>query len=304
MIRPRRLRPGDRLAIVAPASPFARVEFDAGVTELRRLGFDPVFDDRVFARAGYVAGDADLRASALVEALEDPSVAGLVAARGGYGSVEVLPKLPPRLILEARKPIVGYSDVTSLLAFTIAQGLVSFHGPTVAGRLSGGVEWYDEASFTRVLTSATPLGCVASGLDALRPGTATGPLVGGNLTQLAASLGTPYSWTVPRGAVLLFEDVNERPYRLERLWTQLLFAGLIERASAIVLGDFPGCDEPEGSPTAIETWARLTESFPGPVVYGLRCGHTRGPALTLPLGVQTRVEASTGRVTVEDPAVE
>ena len=290
--------------MVAAASPFPRAQFDAGVAELRRLGFEPVFDERVFARDGYVSGSPELRAQALRDALRDPSVAAVVTARGGYGSVQVLPLLDAREVAAARKAIVGYSDVTSLLSFVTAGGLVSFHGPTVAGRLSEGTAFYDERTFVGSLTSVEPLGEVARGLEALRPGVASGVLVGGNLTQLAASMGTPFAWTVPEGAALVVEDVNERPYRLDRLWTQLSLGGLVARASAIVFGDCPGCDEPGGSPTGRETLARLVRHFNGPVLYGLPVGHTRGPVLTLPLGVTARVDASTGTLSLEEPAVE
>jgi muramoyltetrapeptide carboxypeptidase LdcA involved in peptidoglycan recycling len=123
-----------RIAIVSPASPFRRDEFEAGVAELKALGFEPVYDERVFARRGYVAGEPQLRAAALHDAWSDPSIAALVGVRGGYGSLQVLPLLDAGLARNARKPFVGYSDLTSILTFlTGTCGLVAFHGPMVAG---------------------------------------------------------------------------------------------------------------------------------------------------------------------------
>jgi muramoyltetrapeptide carboxypeptidase len=293
MLKPRALAPGDRLAVVAPASAFSRDEFDAGIDEIRRLGFVPVFDDTVFARERYLAGPAALRADALRRALRDPSIRGIVAVRGGYGSAQLLPLLDRDEIRQAAKPIVGYSDITSLLTFaTIHCGLVAFHGPMLAGRLGRGDAGYDRESFERALCRAEPMGELSPpGLEALRPGEATGPLLGGTLTQLLASLGTPWAFTPPDGSVLFFDEVGERPYRLDRMFTQVKQSGLLARARAIVLGELPRCDEPSGDPTARAVMRELLRDFPGPVLFGFPSGHTTGPAMTLPLGVRCRVLA-------------
>ena len=293
MLTPRAVRPGDRLAIVAPASPFPEESFEAGIAELRRLGFQPVFEPGVFDRRGYVAGDPDTRARSLMAAFADPTIAAIVAARGGYGSVDLLPFLSADAIRRHPKLLVGYSDITALLAFmTTTCGMAALHGPCVAAGLHGGPAGYDTSTFVRALTRAEPLGVLpASALEALVPGEAAGLLLGGNLTQLAASMGTPYAFDPPRGCVLFLEEVGERPYRIERLLTQLRFAGVFERARAVILGELPGCDEPDGSVTARAVVAEALRGFPGPVVWGLPAGHTTGPALTLPLGVRARVVA-------------
>jgi len=290
LLKPRPVRPGDRVAVVAPASPFDPLQLEAGLCELRRLGFEPVVDERTFARQGYLAGPPETRARALLDALDDPGIACVMAARGGYGSVQVLPFLDPATLAQARKLIVGYSDLTSLLSFVSCRaGLVCAHGPTVADRLGRGL--YDEASLLATLSGREPVGeLVAPGLEVLVGGEASGPIFGGNLTQLAASLGTPYAFAPPPGCLILLEDVNERPYRLDRLWTQLRLAGILDRAAGIVLADFPGCDEPGGEVAAREVFAELTRSFPGPVVFGLPTGHSAKP-LTVPLGVRARILA-------------
>ena len=308
MLKPRALRPGDRIAVIAPASPFRAEDFYAGLAELRALGFEPHYDERVFERSGFLAGTAALRAAAARDALHDPSVAAIIAARGGYGSVEMLPLLDPREISEARKPIIGYSDVTSLLTFVTQQcGLVAFHGPSVAGRLGRGQAGYDRRSFLAALCEASPLGPLSSPCtETLRAGTAAGLLFGGTLTQLVASLGTPFAFDPPPGHVLLLDEVNERPYRLHRMLTQLRLAGILARAAAIVFGEMPGCDEPGGRPTAREAVLDALATFEGAVLVGFSTGHTAHPALTVPLGVTTRVEATAdaARVVVEEPAVD
>jgi muramoyltetrapeptide carboxypeptidase len=117
-------------------------------------------------------------------------------------------------------------------------------------------------------------------------------LVGGTMSQLVASLGTPYAFAPPKGHVLFLEDVDERPYRLDRMLTQLRLAGILDLASAVVLGEFVGCDEPRGEPRARDTLANLLKAFKGPVIFGFPSGHTAGPSITLPLGVQARVIAT------------
>ena len=293
MLKPRALRPGDRVAVVAPASPFERSEFDAGIAELERIGFQPVFDETVFARRSYLAGDAALRADAFLAAWRDPSVAAVIAVRGGYGSVHLLPRLTVDDVRASAKAFIGYSDLTSLHTFlTIDCGLVSVHGPMLDGRLSRGEAGYDRRSFLHCLTSPEPLGEMAPGeLEVVRPGEVAGPLFGGTLAQLAASLGTPYAFRPPKGHVLFLEEVGERPYRLDRMLTQLRLSGILGAAAAIVVGELPDCDESGGALTGRAVVHELLREFEGPVLSGFPSGHTVGPLYTIPLGVRVRVVA-------------
>jgi muramoyltetrapeptide carboxypeptidase len=307
MVKPRALEPGGRLAVVAPASGFKREEFDQGIQELRRLGFTPVYDDSVFARRGYVAGSPAVRADAIRQALNDPAIGGIIAVRGGYGSAHVLPLLDRQEFQRARKPVIGYSDLTSLLTFlTIGCELVAFHGPMLAGRLGRGAEGYDHDSFVNVLCRREPLGeLTTEAVETVRSGEVRGPIYGGTLTHLLASLGTPFAFSPPQGHVLFLDEVGERPYRLDRMLTQLRQTGLMARAAAVVVGELPRCDEPSGDPTARSVVADLFGDFPGPVLVGFPSGHTTGPAMTLPLGVSCRVVADKRpRLVIEEAAVE
>jgi muramoyltetrapeptide carboxypeptidase len=307
MLKPRALNSGDRLAVIAPASPFDRDDFTHGIDEIRRLGFEPIWEESVFERQGYVAGPADVRASAIMKAWRDPTIGGLIGVRGGYGSVQVLPLLDPKEARRSRKVFIGYSDLTSLLTFlTGTCGLVAFHGPMLAGRLGRGQAGYDEASFMAALSRPRPMGELApAGLQTVHRGEATGPLLGGTVTQLLASLGTPFAFDPPQGFVLFFDEVGERPYRLDRMVMQLRQTGLLARASAIVVGELPKCDEPSGEPTAYDTVGDTLRDFPGPVVFGFPSGHTLAPAMTLPFGVTCRVIADARpRIVIEEAAVE
>jgi len=145
----------------------------------------------------------------------------------------------------------------------------------------------------------------ASGVETINAGEASGPIFGGTLTQLVSSLGTPFAFAPPGGYVLFLEEVGERPYRLDRMVTQLRQAGLLARAAAVVIGELPACDEPTGDPTARAVMADLFHDFPGPVLVGFPSGHTTGPSLTLPLGVRCRVVASARPcLVIEEAAVE
>jgi muramoyltetrapeptide carboxypeptidase len=307
MLKPRALEPGSRLAVVAPASAFLKEEFDAGIAEIARLGFVPAYDESVFARQRYLAGPPAVRAEAIRKALRDPAVDGLIAVRGGYGSAQILPLLDRDEIRRSRKPLVGYSDLTALLTWvTTTCGLVAFHGPMLAGRLGRGADGYDSASFMNVLCRREPAGeMTAPGLETIRVGEASGPLFGGTLTQLVASLGTPFAFSPPPDYVLFLDEVGERPYRLDRMVTQFRQAGLLARASAVVIGELPRCDEPSGDPTARAVMADLFHDFPGPVLIGFPSGHTSGPSMTLPFGVSARVVSGPHpRLIIEEAAVE
>ena len=306
MLKPRALARGDRLAVVAPASPFRRDEFDQGIDEIRSLGFIPVYDDSVFARDRYVAGSRDARAAALRAAWRDGSIAGIVGVRGGYGSAQVLPLLDRDEIRRTPKPLIGYSDLTALLTFlTIGCGVIAFHGPMLAGRLGRGAAGYDVQSFTKAVCRPEPVGeLTGSAVESLRAGEAAGPLFGGTLTQLLASLATPFAFDPPQGYVLFLDEVRERPYRLDRMITQLCQTGLLARASAVVIGELPECDEPSGDVRVRDVMATLFRDFPGPVLLGFPSGHTISPAMTLPLGVSCRVIADKHpRMVIEESAV-
>jgi muramoyltetrapeptide carboxypeptidase len=305
MRKPRALRRGDRIAVVAPASPFARDEFDAGVAELRALGFEPVYDESVFDRSGYVAGPPEVRARAFTQAWNDASIAALVAARGGYGSVQILPLLSADDVAGPPKAFIGYSDNTSILTWLALCGIVSFHGPMIEGRFARGDAGYDRQSFLRCLCETEPLGEIAGdGIEAIHEGEAAGMLVGGTLTQLVASLGTPYAFNPPPGAILFLDEIGERPFRIDRMLTQLRLSGVLARIAAVVFNECPKCDEPGASLTARAVIADVMKDFSGPVLFGVPSGHTAGATMTLPFGVAARVVAGPRpRLVIEEAAV-
>jgi muramoyltetrapeptide carboxypeptidase len=306
VIRLRRLRSGDRVALVAPASSFPAEEIQAGVAELTRLGFEAVYDQSVFEKDRFVAGPIETRARAILGALEDPSIAALIAIRGGYGSAQLLPFLDPDVLRSARKALIGYSDITAILTVYARLGMTAIHGPMIDRRISNGPSAYDEDSFRRVMMSSEPAGDMKPAqLETLHSGTATAILAGGTLTQLMASMGTPWQFDPPEGCVLFIEDIGERPYRIHRMLTQAAQAGLFVHARAIVFGEFPGCDEPGGDPAIRDVLRDFLKEFRGPVLFNFPSGHTSGPTWTLPFGVNAEVVGgSTPMVRILEAAVE
>jgi muramoyltetrapeptide carboxypeptidase len=304
--KPRALKHGDQIAIVAPASFFDREEFTRGVAEIERLGFVPVFDDSVFEKdSGYLAGSPEVRAAAFMKHWTDPDVSALLAVRGGYGSVHLLPLLDRSTIVAQPKLFIGYSDNTSLLSWLNCQcGITALHGPMIEGRLAGGAG-YDRHSFVELLSGGRQLRLAPDGLRVLRDGEASGPLFGGTITQLVASLGTPFAFDPPDGCILFLEEVNERPYRIDRMLTQLWLSGLFGRVRAIVFGEMRGCDEPNGTVTALDAIARTTRGCDVPIIVGFPSGHTTGPTWTLPLGVNVRLSTRPQpALLIEDAPVE
>ena len=306
MTKPPRIRSGDRIALVSPASPFSREAFERGVAEIERLGYEPVYDESVFERAMFTSGSEIVRAEAFTRAWMDPRVAALMAVRGGYGSVQLLPFLNASGMRESPKLFVGYSDNTSLLSWLTCQcGVTALHGPMIEGGLARGAEGYDQRSLVQSIGGESKgLELRPDGLTVVKAGAAQGQLFGGTMCLLSASLGTPFAFDPPRGSILFLEDVDERPYRIDRLMTQLRLSGVLARASGLLFGEMRGCDEPTGSPTARDVIEACTADFEGPVLIGFPAGHTRGPAWTLPLGVRVRVETRPGPcVVVEESPV-
>jgi muramoyltetrapeptide carboxypeptidase len=293
VIKLRKLRSGDRIALIAPASSFPHEEVSAGVAELARLGFEAVYDDTLFDKETFVAGSVGTRVRAIHKAWEDPSIAALLAMRGGYGSAQLLPFLDPDCLVEARKALIGYSDITALLGLYLKNGVAAIHGPMVDRRLSKGPSAYHEESFRKVLMHAEPAGDFSPAqLEVLHPGSARGLLVGGTLTQLMVSMGTPWECDPPAGSVFFIEDIGERPYRIHRMLTQAAQAGLFTQCRAIVFGEFPGCEEPSGDPAIKDVLRDFTAEFRGPVLFNFPSGHTSGATWTLPFGVEVEVSSN------------
>lgn len=284
------------MAVVAPASPVRFPErLEAGTALLASWGLRPRLLPHVFDRHGFLAGHDDDRLADLHAAWADPQVRALWCARGGYGSSRLLDRLDDDLLRGEPKVLVGFSDVTALHLGLARRGLVSFHGPTGEWNPARTGE-HAAASLRRALTDPRPLGPLPTGpLTTLVPGRARGSLIGGNLSLVAAAVGT-VDQPDTRGRLLLLEDVGERPYRIDRMLRQLLRAGLLAPAAGLVFGEFARCEEtrPErASFTLHEVLAAFAAEVGLPAVAGVPLGHGPGQ-LTVPLGVEAELDADRG----------
>lgn len=314
-IKPRRLNPGDTVAIVSPASaPPDPNSIDRAVEALERLGFKSLIAPNARQRWGFLAGSDRERADDLMRMFASRKVNGIVCMRGGYGTARLLDRLDYRVIKANPKVFVGYSDITSLhCAFLVCGGLVSFHGPMLnSDFIKPDVPAFTLDGFRRTLMRAEPPGSVCQGytkrtVAILRPGVVSGPLIGGNISLLCATLGTRWQPDFRR-AILFFEDLDEVPYRYDRMLTHLLNAGLLQRVAGIAVGINANCKDPkarkarEYRQTLEEVLSERLLPLDVPLVTGLPFGHVPHNA-TLPVGLRATLDANAGDLRLEEPAV-
>ncbi|MFI7574060.1 LD-carboxypeptidase [Micromonospora sp. NPDC049497] len=303
VLRPPALRPGDTVMLVSPSGPTNPERVARGVELLTGWGLRPVPAPHAYARQGYLAGADELRAADLNAAFADPDVRGVICTRGGYGAQRVVDAIDMAAVRRNPKVVAGFSDITAL-QFALWRGarLATVHGP--------GAAWRDERtpldsaeSLHRVLTVAEPVTVPAMDgqeTSAVRvPGRAEGRLLGGNLCLVVASLGTPDMPDLT-GAVLLVEDVQEPPYKVDRMLTQLRRAGVLDGVAGVAVGQFTGCADGWAVDVADVLTDRLGD-LGVPVLGGLPIGHGPGQ-LTVPVGTGAVLDADAGTLTVS-PAV-
>jgi len=294
----RRVRSGDTLAIAAPAFAIDPARFEVGVARLEHAGYRVRWREDVLAVEGYLAGSDARRAEELLGWVEAPDVAAILCARGGYGAHRIMARLDAARVRAAAKPLVGYSDITTLLLWQQRRaGLVGFHGP-MFDRDEGPSDLELEHLVRALAGDALP---PFAGVGRVG-GRVTGRLVGGSLTLLAASLGTP--WEVDtRGAVLLFEEIGEKPYALDRDLQHLAAAGKLDAAVGFGVGSLLGCTDPKReTPTADDVVLEILGATGKPLVTGLPFGH-ESPNLIWPVGVQAELDGDRGELTVLEAGV-
>lgn len=304
--KPKALRKGSRLGIVSPSSPADAPALSAGIAELQRLGFH-VEEPANFAPQGYFAAGHEERLQQFCKTFHNKNIDGVIAARGGYGANYLIDfRLTTRL--QGLKCLVGFSDLNIIqLLLGEARGWAGFYGPMVTAGFNHGANQpagYDVGSFLQAVGETKSKWKIPLEGETLKPGTATGRLVGGCLTMLQTTLGTGFDPNT-KGAILVLEDRGMKPYQVDRALRHLYQAGIFENVAGVLLGDFPDCDPPSrGSPIVPEICAEILAPLGVPIVYGAPIGHTKRPMLTIPLGVRAKLQAS-GKGTLEilEPAV-
>ena len=301
-LKPPALKAGDMVGIVAPASNIKRELLEQGCEELRRLGYTPFYLPSILEQDLYFAGAAERRARELEEMFSRDEVRAIVCARGGYGANYLLGELDPAKIAGHPKIFCGYSDVTTLLTcFADSARFVTFHGPMVTKDFAH-QEGVDLASWQAALTGADNweiTSAADSGAMGLVDGTAEGVLYGGCLSILVAALGTPHDIHT-NDTILFMEDVNAKPYQVDRMLMQLKLAGKLRGVKGIVFGEMLDCAQSNNQGyTLQEVVLRIVGDMGIPVAYGLRSGHVTRKNITLPIGVRASLRVNGGQVTLK-----
>ncbi len=314
-ILPKRLRPGDTLGLISPASaPPDPKTVDHSVAALEKLGFKVKLGRHARKRWGFLAGPDRERAADLMEMFANPRVSGIVCLRGGYGTPRLLSLLDYSVIRRNPKVFVGFSDITALhCAFLVKSNFLSFHGPMAASHLvQKDTPEFTIQSWRRTLMKPEPAGSICRGyhrktVKVIRGGKVAGQLIGGNLTLLASLLGTPFQPDF-KNRILFFEEVDERPYRTDRLLTQFLNAGILQDVTGVAVGICHECHDPKAKPRG-EFRQSLEDVLKDrllplkiPVVSGLPFGHVPYNA-TLPVGGQAILDANAGDLILTSSAV-
>ncbi|BBO78967.1 peptidase S66 [Desulfosarcina widdelii] len=294
---PRALKPGDRIGIAAPASPFDGKSFEAGLGVLESMGFNPVVPEGLFEKNGFLAGTDRHRADQLTRLFTDPEIDGIICARGGYGSMRILPLLDADVLAKHPKVFVGFSDITALIGFLVQRcGMTVFHGPSVTTLGDGNLQTREH--LMAALTRAEPLTLTAEAGRTIHSGRAQGPFLCGNLTLFCHLTGTPFQPDL-KDRILLIEDRGEAPYRIDRMLTQMRMAGCFQGLAGLAVGAFTDC----GSSRQInEIVADRLSGLDIPILAGFDAGH-EGVNMTLPVGVPARLDTASKTLSFLNPAV-
>jgi muramoyltetrapeptide carboxypeptidase len=307
-IKPRALRPGDTIGVVSPSSYKAFEALRPGIEKIQRRGYKLVFGEHAFDRRGYLAGEDRDRAADLNAMFARKDVKAVLCTRGGYGASRILDYLDWDTIRAHPKPLIGYSDITTLhIAFLRYTDMVVYHAPMII-TLSRDVSEHAIQNLFDVLEKPEPLGTYDTregNVQTLVPGIAEGELTGGCLCLVTATCGTPEQIDA-KGKILCIEDVDEAPYAVDRMLTQLKRCGVLDEAAGFVIGEITDwqkhVSDPAESLTIEQVWQDIIVPLGKPAIIGFPFGHVVNP-LTLPLGVQARLDATAGTLTLLEPAV-
>lgn len=287
-MKPNALKKGDTIGIAASASPFNEEEFHRGVKNIEKMGFSVYYRKDIFDKKSYLAGSDERRVEELAELLTNPDIKAIFFARGGYGLIRLLPFLEKKKLNIQPKIVLGYSDITALLAYLHQRyGLTTFYGPVVAKDLSTPSSEKNLQYLLEAVTQTKPLKPFI--FDVIEPegnGEASGPLVGGCLSLVIALLATPFDINFD-DKILFLEDVNEKPYSVDRMLTQLALTGKLKKVRGFIFGNFVnGGDATHFKEIALD----ILKDFNGPILFNFPAGHG-SLKVTLPLGINVRISS-------------
>lgn len=297
LIIPHRLKPGDNIGIVAPASHFDMDKFNRGIAVLESMGFRTSIPDRLLNKKGYLAGSDSHRARLVNSYFADTTIKAIICARGGFGSIRILSLLDYESIKMNPKIFLGFSDVSALLSVLHSKcGLVTFHGPTVT--TLGDADHKTKDTLLSILTSEKKPEIVVENGITIQSGSATGPVSGGNLTTLCHLLGTEFQPSF-RGNILFLEDRGEeKSYRIDRMLTQMKLAGCFNGIEGLILGAFEDCGSNDD---ILKIVGNIFKGDTIPILAGLEVGHGKRN-LPIPIGLKATLDADRKLLSFHEPA--
>jgi muramoyltetrapeptide carboxypeptidase len=289
MIKPPALRAGDTIGVIAPASNIKPEMLHQGCRELEALGFKTYYSPDIVSSFRYLAGARERRLGEFMEMLRSPDIHAIFCARGGYGSGHLAPYIDLNTVRDNPKILCGSSDITLLLNLLERAGLAAFHGPMVATSLRQGSVGYDRSILLDLLQGGRKVRFPLDGTQILRGGTAEGRLTGGCLSLVTAGLGTRAEIETA-DTILVLEDVDTKPYQIDRMLTQLIQAGKFEAVRGVIFGEMLHCAQNESQGyTLQEVLVDLLAEFDFPILFGYPTGHTLRPNVIVPFGVRARL---------------
>lgn len=298
-------RAGDTIGIVATSSPVDQELLPKAIAEVEALGYKvKVGETCKQSYGGYLAGTPEQRADGLNAMFADDEVDGILCLRGGYGAPQILPLLDYDCIAQNPKLFVGYSDITSLhTVFGQNANLATLHGPMAASDLAHGLDDWSKSYLIRALSEPEPLGDLINPpgeeIVCMVEGCASGPVVGGNLTLVAALMGTPYQLDT-RGKLLFLEEIDEEPYRVDRMLSQMALGGLFEDCAGVIFGTWTNCEPKKREGFSVwDVVQNIVVPYQKPTIWNIQIGHG-AVNMALPLGVEATLDATAGKLTIEE----
>ena len=303
MIRPKPLQKGDKVAIIAPASPSDKNLIDKCIASLNELGLKVVIGESCLSEHGFLSGTDDIRANDINCMFADKNIKGIFALRGGYGCARLLDLIDFKLIKKNPKIFIGYSDITALhIAINQKSKLITYHGPMISTELIKGLDEYSADYYKKFIFEHEKieelLNPEGNSLEIINNGIASGELIGGNLSLICSSLGTKYEINT-KNKILFLEEVDEVPYKVDRMLTHLKQSGKLKEANGIILGAFTNCIAPNNkkSLSLQEVFNEIILPLKKPTISNLACGHCL-PTLTLPLGEKVLLDANNKKIKI------
>lgn len=307
MIKPKALKFGDTVGIIAPASPTTDEKVKRAQEKLTEMGFKVKMGKSPYERYGYLSGSDDIRAEDVNSMFRDKEIDGIICIRGGYGTPRILDLIDYEMIKENPKVFVGYSDITALhIAFNQKANLVTYHGPMAASDMIGNFSDFSRDNLYRAIMNNEPMGKISNPegeeIVTINGGIAEGTIIGGNLSLIVDTIGTPFEIDV-KGKILFIEEIGEEPYNIDRMLNQLRLSGKLHEASGIILGDFNNCEagKHDENLTLEQVINDHIKPIGKPTIYNLQAGHCE-PMVTLPFGVRARLDADKKELTILESA--